>query len=142
MMVTQQQKLLQKTSFFLSSYTVVLITSSQGDLMYIFPGQGWGGQQEPGHPGGHSPHKQGPGHPGGCFPPYTRLYDSQLSFRPGADGKQMGVWSRTVLWTSPARGSGFCPGETMWSLCLGMMMPPGHLLQEQPLRTGSDFPDT
>ena len=58
MMVTQQQKLLQKMSLFFS-YIMVLVTLSQGDLTYSFPGQGWGRQQEPGHPGGHSPHTEG-----------------------------------------------------------------------------------
>lgn len=58
MIVTQQQKLSRKCPFFFS-YIMVLVTLSQGDITYSFPGQGWGRQQEPGHPGGHSPHTEG-----------------------------------------------------------------------------------
>lgn len=96
MIVTQQQKLSRKCPFFFS-YIMVLVTLSQGDLTYSFPGQGWGRQQEPGHPGGHSPHTEG----------------SMTTSCP-AEGQETRGWWETngasrqnyFLWTSPAWGSG------------------------------------
>jgi len=114
MMVTQQQKLLQKMSLFFS-YIMVLVTLSQGDLTYSFPGQGWGRQQEPGHPGGHSPHTEG----------------SMTTSCPAEGQETRGWWEtngalRQNYFSMDTSSMGlrffFCPGKTMWSLCLGMTM--------------------